>query len=561
MSRPGTATLVRDQLTHATTDLWRSKVVAAFSFVVPMVWLVVIGFLAGNDAVDEETGVRVMQFVTPTAAAMGVLYATYPTIAISVAEARETGVLKRLHGTPLPPWAYLAGRLGSSVVFASVAVAAMLLLGVVVYDVQMIGGTALALVVTLLLGMACFTSLGLAVAAVSRSVAVAQGASISTAVALTFVSGMFTFGGTMPAWLETLGDVFPLKPFAEALQNQLNPFHTGAGWDSGLWVVLAWTAGSVLVAARRFSWEPARGGRRRGGPPAVVAGEDRGTGGAGAARTWTGPGSGVRSAGAGEAPTPRRTEVAAPSAWALGRGQLGAALTAAWRDPGSQFFAVVMPVGLYAFMLTTQPVGLLADGTPFATFFAASMAVWGTAVAAFMNLPEQVAFARDRRVLKRLRGTPLRPWEYLAGRVGGALVLGLLITAAVLAVGVVAYELEITAAGLVVGAVLVALGAVTFAACGLALVSALPDAKAVSAVTLVVLLPLAFFSDVFIVGAPEWMRTVGSFFPLQHLQNALVEAWSAGGPTVSWQHVAVLLVWCVGATLVAVRTFRWEPAR
>ncbi len=42
------------------------------------------GFLAGNDVVDDGSGVRVMQFVTPTAAAVGVTFATFPTVAIAL---------------------------------------------------------------------------------------------------------------------------------------------------------------------------------------------------------------------------------------------------------------------------------------------------------------------------------------------------------------------------------------------------------------------------------------------------------------------------------------------
>lgn len=136
-----------------------------------------------------------------------------------------------------------------------------------------------------------------------------------------------------------------------------------------------------------------------------------------------------------------------------------------------------------------------------------------------------------------------------------------LVTAAlVLGAGLVFFDLQVSIRGLVPAALVLALGTTTLGACGLALASVVPDSKAMTAVGLAVLLPLAFFSDVFPVGgAPAWMDSVGSIFPLKHLANGLVETLDPAGPSLSWVHVAVLLVWLAGASLVAVRRFRWDP--
>jgi len=77
----------------------------------------------------------------------------------------------------------------------------------------------------------------------------------------------------------------------------------------------------------------------------------------------------------------------------------------------------------------------------------------------------------------------------------------------------------------------------------------------------VILLPLAFFSDIFIIGGPAWMGTVGSFFPLRHAQNALALALDPAGSSVSLVHMGVLALWLVGASVVALRLFRWTPGR
>ena len=245
--------------------------------------------------------------------------------------------------------------------------------------------------------------------------------------------------------------------------------------------------------------------------------------------------------------------------WALVLAQMRAANRSAWRDPGSVFFALVMPVGLYALILSTQGSGAgVVDGIPFPVFYAASMVAYGAGVALFLNMPEAVMQARDRGVLKRLRGTPLRTWQYLAGRVLAGLWLAVVIAVSVLGVGMLFYEVTVTAAGLLVGLLMLVLGAGTMAACGLAIASRVPSAKAVGAVGLIILLPLSFFSDVFVVGGPDWMRTVGSVFPLLHAQRVLKDAWNPAGPEIAWGSVGVLALWLVVAAAVAVRFFRWE---
>ncbi|AXY54704.1 ABC transporter permease [Rhodococcus ruber] len=533
--RPAAAGLFAEQLRHTVVDLWRARVVFVFTFLFPLTWLVVIGFLAGNATVDETGGVRVMQFVTPTAAVMGVLYAAFPTVATALATAREQGVLKRVRGTPLPAWIYLAGRVGGAVVFALCSVLTMLLVGTVVYDVQILWRTAPATVVTIAVGIACFAALGLAVAALSPTAAVAEAVSIAAAVALGFVSGLFIVGD-MPGWADSIAAVFPLKPFAEAVQEQFDPFAAGGGWDLGaLAVMTAWTFAASLVAVRAFGWDPARGSTGRASAPPVAS---------------------RRADRMLDADVPGR-----PSTARLVLGRIAWTTRAAARDPGWVFFAVALPVGLYAFIMAVLPDGAVtvADVPPELSG-AAGMAAWGAAVTAFVNMPEAVVRARDRGVLKRLRGTPLGPVGFMAGHTVSTLWIALVTAVLVVAVGVVFFGLVLTWPGVFLAAAVVVLGTATLAACGFALAAVLPSSKAVSAVGLAILLPLAFFSDIFFLGdTPGWMQTVGSAFPLKHFSNSLAAALDPSGPRILWGAIAVMAAWLVAAALVATRTFRWGP--
>lgn len=535
--RPSTIGLVLGQILYAFREMWRSRFVVIFTFVLPVLWLVIVGMLAGNDAVDEATGVRVMQFVTPTAIVMGVLYATLPTVAQSLALGREQGLVKRLRATPLPLWAYLLGRVGASVLLATAAVVVMLVLGLIAYDVQVQWRSVVASAITLIVGAACLSSVGLAVGALASSASVAQTVGTAVAVGITFLSGMFVIGTTPPGWMVSTGSLFPVRPLLVALQDQFNPFLTGGGWDGA---PLAMSAGWGIAALAIAVWSLRRE-RRSAGVRARALEQS--------------------SVAAGR--TLRSLESGRPSDRALMVDQVAWASRAAMRDVAWVLFAVGMPVVLYAFMCSVYAGGSLRLGRhPFEFAFASGMAVYGAGVTAFVNVPEAVAQARDRRLLKRLRGTPLTSLEYLVGRVVSALWIAVLTGLLVYAVGIAFFDLRIAGEGVPLAIAIVLLGTMTMAACGFALAAVLPNARATAVGALVILLPLSFFSDIFVFGTtPPLMSTIGSLFPLKHLVAALSASLDPAGISVAWGDLAVVVVWLALATAVAVRRFRWEPAR
>lgn len=540
--RPTAPRLFTAQLRHACAELWRTRVVFVFTFLFPLTWLVLLGFLIGDETVDQASGVRVMQFIVPTAAAMGVLYATLPTVATSLAIARETGVLKRVRGTPLPAWLHLAGRLGGSVVFAFGAVLTMLVTGVLAYGLQIVWRTAPATVVTLLVAMACFSALGLAVAGLARSSASAQVISIGGAVLLSFVSGLYTPGGGMPGWADRIASVLPLKPFMDALQEQFNPFGTGYGWDlTALAVMTAWAVVGGVIAAKAFRWAPARARR----DPAND----------GIAHPVPPNGSSTGSIGAVPVRISGRV-----SRVSLVAGQVRQLLLSASRDPGWVFFAIGMPAGLFVFlMLTVAPEATSPGASHFGIALAAGMITWGTAVTAFINTPEVVARERELGMLKRLRGTPLPSAAFFAGRVLAAFLIAVGTAVLILAVGVAFLHLDISWAGLPLALGVLALGTATLAACGFVLVAVVRSAAAAAAVGLGILLPVAFFSGVFTIDiTPQWMTTVGSYLPLEPVMTSLMAALGPTGPSVIWRDLLVLIIWLLVGWLLAHRRFRWH---
>ena len=89
-----------------------------------------------------------------------------------------------------------------------------------------------------------------------------------------------------------------------------------------------------------------------------------------------------------------------------------------WRTPVAAFFTLALPVFFLALFSVLFGGSDVTDGYRFAQFFAPAMAVFAACSATFTNLSIGTAFARDQGILKRVRGTPLSPWIYMAGRIG-----------------------------------------------------------------------------------------------------------------------------------------------
>jgi ABC-2 type transport system permease protein len=233
-----------------------------------------------------------------------------------------------------------------------------------------------------------------------------------------------------------------------------------------------------------------------------------------------------------------------------------------WRDASSVFFAVIFPVLLVAIIPTVYGGGggVLANGQTLGAFFAATMAVYGASVTAYVNMPQGLAEARDRGVLKREHGAPLPVWALLLGRVAGALVVALLTLVAMYVVAGLMYGVGIPPAW--PAALLTFMVATTcFAVLGLAVMSLIRSAEAVVGVTLGTLLPLCFISDVFVVGVtfPPVLDRIAWLFPLRHATRAMAAATATDvvGSGLSWDHLGVMLAWTVAGLVVVAWRFSW----
>jgi len=252
--RPSYARLVVGQVGYQTLLLVRSPAGAFFALVMPVMILVALEFLNGQQSL---TGVSAAQFFTAAMIAFAVMNAGYITTITGTVIARDDGILKRLRGTPLPPSAYFAGRVGAAALTTAVSVVVVMLVGLAFYridvDANLIGVTSL----TVLVGVLCFSSVGLAATVLVGSTDVALPMAYGSLLPLCFVSDVFLPAGGAPGWLSTAASVFPVKHLADALENAFVATHGHASLTgTDLLVMVGWATGALVVTFLFFQWEP-----------------------------------------------------------------------------------------------------------------------------------------------------------------------------------------------------------------------------------------------------------------------------------------------------------------
>jgi ABC-2 type transport system permease protein len=227
-----------------------------FTLVFPLILLVLFNGLNNSNVGITGGEVAFSQFFTPSVAVFAMTTATFTSVIFGLATAREQGILKRVRGTPLPMSVFISSWLVAAVITGFVSVVVMFAVAVPAFGVDIRAELLPAAVVTLVLGGAAMSAIGLGVASFIRRVETAPIVANVTLFPLLFVSGVFYPIESEPHWLQTIADLFPLSHFVRAFDACFSPFTTGSGFAfQDLAVLAAWGIAGAVVAARRLATE------------------------------------------------------------------------------------------------------------------------------------------------------------------------------------------------------------------------------------------------------------------------------------------------------------------
>lgn len=257
---PSTARLITVQFGYQNRLFRRTPIAAFFTIVLPLVMLLLFAGLLDGFVETDYGPISYTQFYAPSMAVLAVASATYTNLGVGIPIYRDDGILKRVRSTPLHPWIYMAGAITSAVWIAAIAATIMMTVGAVFFDVAIAADKIPGAVIAFFVGATTFAALGVALAALIPNASSAPAVANATILPLAFISNIFIPLEDPPQWIETLGNIFPLKHFVNAFSAPFSEWSEAPAIEWGDLAVMAiWGVGAVVVALRYFKWEPSSG--------------------------------------------------------------------------------------------------------------------------------------------------------------------------------------------------------------------------------------------------------------------------------------------------------------
>ena len=236
---------------------WRNPAAVAFTVAFPLMFLVIFQLAFGAQDRIKALDVDVSTYYVPGIITLAVVSATFQNLAMSVTIDREYGILKRTRGTPLPNWVFIAGRVGNSIVVSLLMLALLAALGAIAYGVGIPWDRLPAVLITLAVGAATFSCLGLALTSAIPSQSAAAPITNLVIWPFYFLSGPLIPESEIPDGVLHVADAFPIRHFFEAFFTAWDPSTVGAGFEWGhLAVVGIWGLAGLAIAIRTFRWTP-----------------------------------------------------------------------------------------------------------------------------------------------------------------------------------------------------------------------------------------------------------------------------------------------------------------
>ncbi len=262
---PGTLRLGWERARYEVRGFFRERDAVVFIFAYPIIMLAIFATVFGQDdaRVGPGDGVPFAQYFLPGMIATGVLLSSFQSLAISIPVERDEGGLKRLGGTPLPAAAYFLGKVGQVLVTSVVQVALLLAVAAWLFDVDLPTDAARwgTFAWVFVLGTATGAVCGVGFSSVPRSGRSASAVVTPVVLVLQFLSGVFFAFYNLPAWMQHVAAVFPLKWMAQGMRSVFLPdslatLEVGGAWQHGATaaVLAAWLVVGLVIGVRRFRW-------------------------------------------------------------------------------------------------------------------------------------------------------------------------------------------------------------------------------------------------------------------------------------------------------------------
>ncbi len=167
---------------------------------------------------------------------------------------------------------------------------------------------------------------------------------------------------------------------------------------------------------------------------------------------------------------------------------------------------------------------------------------------------------KKQGVLRRLKTTPLRVWQFFIANVLSQVSVGLLSIAIMLLVAIGFFHLKL-AGNIVELAIFITLGITMILGIGLAIGGWASNERQAAPLANLVVFPMMFLSGTFFPRflMPEWLQTVSDFLPLTPVIEGIRLIATEGQHLIDLgPQIAMILAWTLVIYLIAFKVFRWE---
>ncbi|WP_081903268.1 ABC transporter permease [Microbispora rosea] len=242
-------------------SFFRNRQSLVFTLLLPIVLLVVLGSIFSGTVPGTHTDFR--QMFIAGIIACGVMSVSFNGLAISVAIERDTGMIRRLASSPMPKSAYFIGKVVRVAVTGTLETLLLLAVAVPAFGLPLPSTAARweTLVWVLLLGAVACTLLAVAFSSIIPNARSASAIVTLPFLVLQFISGVFFPYSQLPAWMQTVAALFPLKWMTQGLRSVFLPDDFARVEPAGVWeldrvalVLAAWCLAGLVLSFLTFRW-------------------------------------------------------------------------------------------------------------------------------------------------------------------------------------------------------------------------------------------------------------------------------------------------------------------
>jgi ABC-2 type transport system permease protein len=210
--------------------------------------------------------------------------------------------------------------------------------------------------------------------------------------------------------------------------------------------------------------------------------------------------------------------------------------------------------------VSMQASGVAVGDVSYYDFLLPGLVAMGVMNASIVGMAVAISRFREQRILRRILATPLAPIRFLSAQVGARLVLSLVQSALILAVGIFLFGAELQGP-LIWLFVLVTFANLIFLNIGFAAAGRAKNPDAAQGIANAIALPMMFLSGTFFPTEtlPVIVQWIVKFLPLTPLLEAIRAVSVEGEPITSvGPQILALTIWVGVSFLLASRMFRFE---